>query len=315
MTKNTGPRTDNKRSTNKIMSLKEAVSRFVRDGDVVASAYQHTSNALIHEIVRQGYSDLTLVADSDSALTAPLIGLGRLKKMVYAYSWGANAGAHYVLRRAMEHNIPKKLELELYSNYGMALRFLAGSMNIPFLPTRSMLGSDICTFNKDIKIMDDPYESGKPVALVSALMPDVCLLHVHKADKLGNLQFFGHCGNTDIIPKASKYVIVTCEELITTAEIQRIPNQTIIPQYNVDAVIEAPFASHWMASNYYYHGDYPFAASTLEQWRTEDGFLKWCDRYIMNVEDWDGYCREVGYERLWKLFHTERKFQVYGEVR
>jgi len=311
----TTQRISNKKSTNKVMSLKEAVSRFVQDGDQLVVAYQHTSNPLIHEIMRQGITDITLISDTDTGLPAPLLGYGRVKKIVSAYSWGANAGSHYPKRRAVEQGIPRSVEYEHYSNYGMALRFLAGSMNIPFMPTHSMLGSDILKYNLDIKTIDDPYGSGNPIALVPALVPDVCVIHVHRADKLGNLQFFGHSGNTDIITRASKHVIATCEEIITTDEIRRIPQQTILPQYNVDAVVEAPFGAHWLATNYYYHGDFPFAAYTLKQWATEDGLKEWCDKYIFSVEDWDGYCRTVGYERLWKLFHIERKFQGYGEVR
>lgn len=205
--------------------------------------------------------------------------------------------------------------MEFYSNYGIALMALAGSMNVPFLPTRSMIGSSIAEQNPRIRVIDDPYGGGTPVALVPAARPDVCIIHVHRADKLGNLQFFGHFGNTDIFVRSAKYVIASCEELVTTDEIRRTPNQTIIPQYNVDAVVEAPFGAHWFASNYYYHNDFPFGAYTLEKWRTEEGFREWCDKYIFGVEDWDGYCRTVGYERLWKLYHAEKRFLAYGEVR
>lgn len=205
--------------------------------------------------------------------------------------------------------------MEFYSNYGIALMALAGSMNVPFLPTRSMIGSSIAEQNPRIRVIDDPYGGGTPVALVPAARPDVCIIHVHRADKLGNLQFFGHFGNTDIFVRSAKYVIASCEELVTTDEIRRTPNQTIIPQYNVDAVVEAPFGAHWFASNYYYHNDFPFGAYTLEKWRTEEGFREWCDKYIFSVEDWDGYCRTVGYERLWKLYHAEKRFLAYGEVR
>lgn len=147
MQSNLPPRVENKKSRDKVMTAKEAVSRFVRDGDMMLSGLQHSSVALVHEIARQGMTDLTLLLDSDSGLTAPLLGLGRVKKIITAYCGGGNAGNNYVFRRAAEQKIPREVEMEFYSNYGIALMALAGSMNVPFLPTRSMIGSSIAEQN------------------------------------------------------------------------------------------------------------------------------------------------------------------------
>ena len=126
MQSNLPPRVENKKSRDKVMTAKEAVSRFVRDGDMMLSGLQHSSVALVHEIARQGMTDLTLLLDSDSGLTAPLLGLGRVKRIITAYCGGGNAGNNYVFRRAAEQKIPREVEMEFYSNYGIALMALAG---------------------------------------------------------------------------------------------------------------------------------------------------------------------------------------------
>jgi glutaconate CoA-transferase subunit A len=304
-----------KTSPDKRMTMKEAISKFVHKGDSLYIGLHETPTAAVHEIVRQNIQDLSLIIDSQVGPTTVLFGMGLINKVELAYMWGAIEGPSHVWRRAVEKNIPREVEVEYYSNYGMSLRLEAGARNIPFMPTRSQLGSDIIKHNPKIKTMEDPYGSGKPIALVPAVNPDVVIIHVHRADQLGNLQFFGHFGNADVVAKCGKRVIATCEEIISTEEIRRTPNLTLVPSYAVDAVVEVPFGAHWRETNYYYHHDFPFGMAAFEQWKTEDGFKRWCDKYIFGVDDWDGYCNKVGYDRLWKLWHAERKFQVYGEVR
>lgn len=304
-----------KTSLDKRMTLKEAVSKYVHKGNSLYIGLHQTPVAAIHEIIRQNIQDLDLIIDSQVGPSSVLFGTGLIKKVELAYTWGAIEGPDHVWRRVVEKKIPREIEVEYYSNYGMALRLEAGAKNVPFLPMRSQLGSDIVKYNSNIKIIDDPYGSGSPVALVPAVNPDVAIIHVHRADQLGNLQFYGHFGNTDVAAKCAKHVIATCEEIITTDEIRRTPNLTLVPHYVVDAVVEVPFGAHWREANYYYHHDFPFGMSSFEQWKTEEGFKRWCENYIYGVDDWEGYCQKVGYDRLWKLAHIERKFQVYGEVR
>lgn len=297
------------------MTLKDAIARYVHRGDSVILTQHETPVAAVHEIARQGIDELTLIFDSQVGPTSVLYGLGLVKQVEMAYNWGAIEGPDYTWRRAIEKKIPREIEVIHYSNYAMALRMEGGARGIPFMPLRSQIGTDIAKQNPAIKIIEDPYGSGDPIALVPSVQPDVAILHAHRADKLGNVQFFGHYGNTDLVAKCANHVIVTCEEMITTAEIQRMPNLTLIPHYAVDAVVEVPFGAHWRECFYYYHHDFPFGMKTFEQYKTEKGFRNWCDEYIFNVNDWNGYCNKVGYDRLFKLRQMERKFQVYGEVR
>ncbi|NLU50530.1 MAG: CoA transferase subunit A, partial [Syntrophomonadaceae bacterium] len=132
--------------------------------------------------------------------------------------------------------------MEDYSKFGAAMRWQAGALGLPSMPTKSQLGSDIIKYNPKIKVVNDPY-TGEPLALVPASNPEVALIHASRADEIGNVQYFGLYGNTDVLARASQHVIVTVEEIVTQAEIRRMPNLTVIPYYYVDAVIHAPFGA------------------------------------------------------------------------
>lgn len=300
---------EDRKRTDKRMSLKEAISRFVHDGCSIAFSGMGGAQCVAHtyEIIRQGKKNLTLIGDSPCESGDMLVGAGCVKRMEIAWCSYAVAGLGYNFRRAIEKGVPNNVELEEYSNYTMGLRFLAGAMNIPYMPTRSLLGSDIVKYNPRIKIVDDPYGSGK-VALVPAALPDVGIVHVSRADKRGNAQVFGFSSNAENIARAAKCTIVTCEEIVSTEEIRKTGNLTIIPEYCVDAVVELPFACHPWNMPYAYAYDMPFHTFQLAQFRTRDGFLKWLEEWCYGIEDHEGYCEKVGWERLLELKRIENKF-------
>ena len=293
----------------------DAIKELVKDESYLCLGWVAPPVSLVHEIARQGQKDLTMIWDSHVVCGSLLLGLGQVKKVEQAYQWGAIQGNDHVWRRAFEREIPRKIEIDDYTNAAIAWRLYAGSIGVPFMVIPSMKGSDIPVYNKNIKEVDDPYGSGKRVCLIPASNPDVTILHCQRADMYGNAQWFGFYGNSDVEGKAAKKLIISCEEIVPTDEIRRCPNNTLIPHYYVDAVVHAPFGAHWRETNYLYHQDFPFGMDMFTRWETEEGFKQWCDEYIFSVKDWDGYCRKVGYERLYKLAAMERKFQVYGEVR
>lgn len=304
-----------KTAPDKRMSMEEAISRFVHDGDQFLMSTHQGSFAGVFEICRQKKQHLHLITDSSSAYVLLMIGLGMVDKVTTSYLWGAIEGTDWIWRRAVEQGIPHPIEVELYSNFGMALAYQAGAMNVPFLPMRSQLGTDIMRYNPNIKEMEDPYGSGDKIALVPAITPDVCLIHAPRADKMGNVQMMGQTGNSPFEIKCAKRVIVSCEELVTTEEIMRQPNLTVVPHYYVDAVVEQPFASHFREVPYKYFHDFPFGMWYYKQIETVEGFQKFCDEYVFGTKNWDEYLKKVGYDRVCKLAHLEKKFQAYGEVR
>ena len=300
---------DYKKKPDKRMSLKEAISTFMFDGCSIAFSGMGGAQVVapVHEIIRQNIKELTLIGDSPVEPGDLLAGMGLLKKMEIGWEAYALAGQAPNFRRAIEKGIPAKIEVEDYSNFTIGLRFMAGAMNVPYMPTRSLRGSDIAKYNKNIMETFDPY-TNSPIALVPAANPDVGFVHAYRADIKGNTQFIGFSANAENIARAAKYTIVTCEEIVTSEVIRRTGNLTIIPQYCVDAVVEVPFCSHPWNFPYSYAYDIVSHMDYLKAYKTREGFLEWIDEWVLGVPDHAGYLRKVGYERLQELVRIEKKF-------
>lgn len=294
-------------SKDKRITLKEAVSHFLKDGDSVAIGGMGAREpmGIVYEIIRQKKKDLTLITDSKMDSGCMLIGAGCIKKFEGAYCWIGSIGSGINYRRAVEKGIPNKIEVEEYSNFAASLRFLAGAMDVPFMPTRSMLGSDLPNHNPKIKVIDDPY-SGEPVALVPSAKPDVAFIHVQQADIMGNSQIWGVGINDANIARAAKKVVITCEKIVPTSTIRRAPNLTVIPHYCVDAVVEVPFGSHPFFVAGYYWCDLPFRREFMNANSTHEGFEAWINEWVFGCEDFNEYLDKVGKDRLNKLVEMER---------
>ncbi len=299
----------------KRMSLKDAISTYVADGCTLAfgSILVRESCAASHEIIRQKKKDLYFVCQSSSDSAEMLIGAGCIKKLEAPYLWMALAGSSPNYRRAVEEGIPHHIETKEYSNLTMAMRFQAGAMGIPFMPTKSLIGTDVLKANQDIKVMDDPFGSGQ-IALIPAVQPDVAIIHVQRADMYGNSQLWGVTMSDSSIARAAKKVIITCEEIIPTSEIRKIPNMTAIPSYCVDAVVEVPFGSYPNGLAGYYWMDMPFRKVMAESAKTREGFLKWLEEWIYNLDDFSQFVEKVGKDRLNKLRIMEQENCVIPDI-
>lgn len=298
-----------RKDADKRMSLKDAIQEYVKDGCSIAFSGMGGNQcvAQTYEIIRQGKKHLTLIGDSPCEPGDMLVGAGLVDRMEFAYCSYALAGVGANFRRAVEKYIPQQVELVEYSNYTIGMRFLAGSMNIPFIPTKSLLGSDLPKYNPNIKTMVDPY-TNETVALVPAANPDVVIVHVNRADKRGNGQILGYAANADAIARAGKHVILTCEKIVDTEEIEKYPVLTMVPEYCVDAVVEVPYACHPWNMTYDYAYDLPFHCEQMAQFKTREGFEEWLKEWCYGVADHDEYLDKVGRKRLWELTRLERKF-------
>jgi glutaconate CoA-transferase subunit A len=286
--------------------MKEAIQKFVPDGCSLTFGgfCGRNSQAAAYEIIRQEKRGLVFIDDSPTDQLDMLIGAGCIKRVEIAWHGVSIFALAGNFRRAVEKGIPQPIEVEDYSNYAAGLRFLARAMNVPFLPTRSLLGSDIPKHNERIKIIKDPY-SGEPIALVPAASPDVAIIHVQRADKQGNAQIWGHLANDENKARAAKHTVITCEEIVEEEAILKIPNMTTVPSYCVDAVVRAPYGSHpWSCYGYYYH-DIIFQRDYAKNNETRPSFLRWLDEWILSCQNHNEYCRKVGKARLSKLAKME----------
>lgn len=274
----------------KIMSMRDAIARYVRDGVSVAiegfTAFICFSAA--HEIIRQGYKDLTLCRMTPDLIYDQMVAAGCAKKLVFSYLGNPGVGPLYCIRRAVEKGIPKPLELEEYSHFGMVGRYAAGASRLPFFPVRSYLGADLASVNHDIRFIDNPYGDEK-IAVVPPLRPDVAILHAQRADENGNTQLWGLLGVQKEVAFASRHVIVVVEEIVDEAVIRSDPNRTLIPNLVVDAVVRQPRGAHPSYVQGYYDRD---NAHYLEWGRVSqdlEATRAWLDEWVYGVENWEGY--------------------------
>ena len=292
----------------KIMTAAEAVRRFVKDGAVVGMGGQtigRCAMAFVHEIVRQRIKDLTLVGCNLSVSMDLLVGAGLVRRTECGTGNLERFGTTHAWRRFIEKG---KLENEDYSHLAMVTRFLAGEMGLPFMPIRSLLGSDILTqkaasTGKKFEIMANPWDPQDQVVLLPALNPDVALIHAQKADEEGNLIIEGFLTHEPEMIRASKAVIVTCEELIPSEEIRKFPEHTSIPYVYVHAVVVQPWGAHPTSTYRYYQHD-PEHIREYQKSAREGGaaFEAYLEKYVFSCASFDDYLEKAGglkkYNRL-----------------
>jgi len=280
----------------KLMTEREAVARFVFDGCYIGTELYGTVRcpmSLAREVVRQGKHDLRVcgqgVLELDLWLAAGLV-----RKLDITYIGLEVYGVSSALRRAVESGqVETCVE---WSNGAISWRMKAAAMGVPFLPVRSMLGSDTLEFSS-AKVAVDPF-TGLKVCLLPALILDVGLIHVHRADRYGNAQIEGVSGFACEMARAAKRLIISAEEIVSTEEIRKTPDRTLIPYYLVDAVIHAPFGSYPGEMAYVYGRDEPAIREWVEASRTAEGGQAYLDKYVYNLPDHAAYLDLVGQERL-----------------
>ena len=285
----------NTRMEDKVMDEHEAVSRFVQDGDYLGTELYGTVRApmsLVRETIRQGKKHLRVagqgIHEIDLLLAADLVDTLDITYVAWEV-YGISA----CLRRAVESGRVKTTD---WSNGGITWRFKAAAMGVPFLPVRSMLGTDTMK-HSSAKVVTDPF-TGKPVCLLPALFLDVGLIHVHQADCYGNCRVEGISGFAHEMARASKKLIISAEEIIPTAKIRKYPEQTIIPYYLVDAVVEAKYGSHPGEMCYRYWRDGEHLQQFLKDSADLEKTKAYMDKWVYGVKNHQEYVELVGMERL-----------------
>jgi acyl CoA:acetate/3-ketoacid CoA transferase len=176
---------------------------------------------------------------------------------------------------------------------------------VPFLPARSMLGTDMVKYSS-AKVIEDPF-TGLKVCLLPALILDVAIIHVHRADRYGNAQIEGITGFGAEMARATKRLILSAEEIVDTDEIRKYPDHTIIPYFLVDAVVHAPFGSHPGEMAYMYGRDEPVIHEWVEASKTPEGAQAYLDKYVYGVANNQEYLELIGQERLSQLVDEREK--------
>jgi glutaconate CoA-transferase subunit A len=281
----------------KLTTVDEAVRRLVHDGDYLAIGgfgANRIPTAVCHEIVRQRRQQLRFAGHTAThdfqILAAGHIRGKTLAKVDCAYIIGLEArGLSPNARRIIESG---EVQVTEWTNYALAVRFQAAAMGVPFLPTRTMLGTD--TFkNSAAKVIECPFTGEKLVAL-PALSPDVAAIHVHEADRFGNCRIAGTTVADLELARAAQRLIITCERLVPTEEFRREPGRTAIPFFCVDAVCEVPYGSYPGNMPGEYFSDEAHLKQWLEAERDPETFRAFLDQYLFGPRDFTEYLERCG---------------------
>jgi glutaconate CoA-transferase subunit A len=278
----------------KVSSMHQAIATHVHDGDTVAieGFTAFICFAAAHEIIRQGRRDLTLCRMTPDLIYDQMIAAGCAQKMVFSYLGNPGVGSLHCVRRAVEKGIPRPLEIEEYSHFGMVGRYMAGAARLPFFPLRSYLAADQPRVNPRIQFVDSPYGDGS-VAVVPPLNPDVAIIHAQRADASGNTQLWGLLGVQKEVAFAAGRVIVVVEEIVDEAVIRSDPNRTAIPGLLVDAVVHEPYGAHPSYAQGYYDRDNQFYLAWDQISRDEASTRAWLDEWVYGVVDRAEYLHKL----------------------
>ena len=297
-------RAKSKRLVDKRMSEAEAVRRFIKPGDYIGTELYGTVRcpmSLVHEIVRQRIGELRVAGQGVLELDL-LLGAGLVRALDITYIGLEVYGLSNCLRREVESGrVERCVE---WSNAGIAWRFKAAAMGVPFIPVRSMLGSDTLKYSA-ATVIECPY-TGAPIALLPALILDVGLIHVHRSDASGNAQIDGISGFAFEMARACKRLIISAEEIVETEVIRRRPDRTTIPYYLVDAVVEAPFGSHPGEMCYRYARDEGQIRRWVEASKDPATTAQFLKTYVDDVPDHRSYLALFGDDHLERLREPAR---------
>lgn len=284
------------------MTLAEAIARFVQDGDtLVAEGFTHLIPfAAGHEIIRQRKKDLVLCRLTPDLIFDQMLAAGVARKIVFSWAGNPGVGSLHGFRRAVEQRIPRTVEIEEYSHFGMVARMMAGAARLPFMPLRSYQGTDLPRVNPLIRPVRCPFTNEELYA-VPALNADVAILHVQRADAHGNAQVWGLVGVQKESAFASRRVIVIAEEIVDGEVIRSDPNRTLIPGLIVNAVVHEPWGAHPSYAQGFYDRDNDFYVAWDEMTRTPQGMNRYLEEWVYGVSGRAEYIEKLGQPGLARL--------------
>lgn len=277
------------------MTMREAVERFTRDG--ISIAMSCCLEPLIpfaagHELIRQGRRDLELIGPISDSLFDQLIGAGCVRRLTAAWVGNVSEGLGHCYRRAVESGEPRPIEVHDHSNFSVALGLWAGAWGSPWIDTVTLLGSDIVHSNPNLEVVDG-------YVRVPALKPEVCILHVQRADAAGRAHAWGPLGIAEEAALAAKAVIVQCEELVDEEVTLSDPNRVLVPETKVVAVVHEPGGAHPAPVQGHWKRDHGFMRDYAQRSRTAEGFRSWLEEWVLNLPDRAAYLGRLGdLERL-----------------
>jgi glutaconate CoA-transferase, subunit A len=296
---------------NKLLTLEGAVAKFVHDRQSIAFAGMPLMRKPVifaREILRQKengklkVNDLLMAGGTASFGTALLVGAGIVESMIVQFMGFERAGLNYVIKKSVEEGVPRRVHIEDESNLTFNLRCLAGSLNLPFIPSISGVWGDLSIrglgyhgaheYRKYIQVRD-PFGTGRRVALLQGLQPDLTVIEAPLADAEGNTFFLGAVGHDDLLSRAGRQVVVVTDKLVSGDMCRKFPNLVAVPSIGVDAVVPWKMAAWPTGCPGQYDPDINHLKMFNEMARAER-FQDYLDQYVYSYEDEDAYIKMLG---------------------
>jgi len=290
-------------------TLAQAIGEQVHDGDAIALGLALESGipfAAVHEIIRQGRKDLTLIGPISDMAFDQLIAAGTVAKVIAAWVGNVAGGSGYGFRRAYEQGQPRRIVMEDHSNFTVGLALKAAAMGLPYLPTFTGLGGDIVRGHQRIRPIEDPF-GGPGLLAVGAIKPDVAIVHVQRADASGNAHLWGNLGLTVEAAYAARRTIVVCEEIVPDDVIRSDPNRTMIPGFVVNAVVEEPGGALPSSVQGYWRRDFETFLQYHGRSKTAEGYRSWLKEWVLDLPDRPAYLRHMGDAAVERLRVRDRR--------
>ena len=263
------------------MSLAEAISLHVQDGDSVAlEGFTHLIPfAAGQEIIRQKKKDLTAIRLTPDLIYDQMIGAGCIAKLIF--SWGGNpgVGSLHRLRDALSNAWPRQLEIEEHTHAGMTNRYVAGASGLPFSVLRGYGGTDLLSNTQNISHIQSPFNDETLLA-VAALNPDVTIIHAQQADRKNNVMSWGILGSSKEAVFAAKKVIVTVEEIVD--EFKPHHNSVIFPEKLITALAVSPRGAWPSYASGYYERDNEQYIAWDEVSKERESFNHWLEAEVFS---------------------------------
>lgn len=306
---------------NKVMSLKDAIAKYVEDGDAISFGGFTTNKkpmAAIREVLRQGKKDFIAYAGPAGSDWDMLIGEDRVKAYINCYT--ADSGVTNVSRRFRKKIEAGELIYEDYSQDAIMFMLHASSLGLPFLPVRFMIGSGLVDewgITKEVRetidklpndkfvYVENPFEPGSKVVALPVPQLDTAIIHVQKASPDGTCIIMGDEFHDVDIAVAAKKTIVTCEELVSNEVIRRDPTVTSLPCFAVDAVCVAPYGAYPTQCYNYYDYDNAFLKAYGNASKTQEDFDAFMKEWVYDIPDHAAFLEKVGINKLLKLKVSE----------
>jgi glutaconate CoA-transferase, subunit A len=294
----------------KLATMAEAIARYVPDNSTVAMGLALESLipfAAGHEMIRQQRRGLRLLGPISDMLFDQLIGAGCVEKIMAAWVGNVSEGLGHCYRRAVEKAVPHAITVEEYSNFTIGLALLASSLGAPYIPTRSLLGSDIVRQNPHLQPGLSPLDNSL-ILIVPAIQPDVAIIQVQRSDDEGNVHVWGNLGICEEAMLAARDVVIVAEEIVPHDTIVSDPNRILGPAFKVRAVVHEPWSAYPSCVQGYYNRDHQAYHEYHLRTRSIEGFQDWLDEWVMLVPTHSAYMTKLDASRQASLAVKEHRY-------